>query len=172
MIKQIDSLLRQILRSSRHSEVVDMSPRCERLGVDVIGQLAFGYQLDTQVKPTYRGIVEGMKNLSDRSTLYFFWPRLRILEGVFNLGNGKRILDGFYKPVQTMIQARMGLPKDAKHDFYSLVSGEGGESGFISKELWAEAVFLIAAGTSSESSIIQAAPLTRAELELSAVRLT
>lgn len=151
MTRQIDSFLRQILVSSRHSDVVDMSPRCERLGVDVIGQLAFGYQLDTQAKPTYRGIVAGMKNLSNRSTLYYTWSPLRAFDVVFNLYGGKRILDGFFRPVQKMIQTRMGLPKDAKHDFYSLVSGEGGESGLISKDLWAEAVFLIAAGTKSRT---------------------
>jgi cytochrome P450 len=153
MVKQIDSFLRQILRSSRDTEVVNMTPRCERLGVDVVGQLAFGYQLDTQVEPAHRGVVEGIKNRSDRSSLYFFWPRLRFLERVFDLLEGKDTLRGFYTSVQTMIRARMALPKDAKHDFYSLASGDSpGEPGLISKDLWAEAVFFIAAGTETQGN--------------------
>jgi hypothetical protein len=47
-----------------------------------------------------------------------------------------------------MIGARMAIPKDAKHDFFALASGEiaPGEPRLISKDLWAEAVFFIAAG--------------------------
>lgn len=144
MLNQIDSFLCQL---SRNIKVVNTTPLCERLGVDIIGQLAFGYQLDSQVDPTHRVMVEGMKSRSYRSALYFFWSRLRILENIFNLVEGRHSLDGFYKSVQTMIQARMTLPKDAKHDFYALASGEGtSESGLISKDFWAEAVFLVAAG--------------------------
>ena len=46
-----------------------------------------------------------------------------------------------------MIAARMALPKDARHDFYKLASKqEEHETGLVTKELWAEAVFFIAAG--------------------------
>lgn len=47
-----------------------------------------------------------------------------------------------------MISARMALPKDAKHDFYALATGEisPGEQGLNAAELWPEAVFFIAAG--------------------------
>lgn len=149
MQDEVDSLLRQLLHSSRRHEVVNMTPRCERLGVDVVGQLAFGYPLDTQVDPTHRVIVEGIKTRSDRSSLYYFWSQLRVLEPLFNALEGSHSLDGFYQSVKTMIQARMTLPKDAKHDFYALASGEigPGEPGLISKDLWAEAVFFVAAGT-------------------------
>lgn len=148
MQKQIDSFLVQLLQSSRKGEVVDVTPRCERLGVDVVGKLAFGYSLNTQLEPTHRVIVEGIKSRSNRSSLYYFWPQTRILERVFDWTEGKHSMDGFYQSVKTMIGARMALPKDAIHDFYSMASGEiaPGESGLISKDLWAEAVFFIAAG--------------------------
>lgn len=145
---QIDSFLTQLLESSRRKEIVNMTPRCERLGVDVVGELAFGYPLNTQTDPTHRVIIQGLKTRSDRSTLYFFWSKLRFLEQIFNLGSGRHSLIGFYRSIMTMIKARMSLPKDAKHDFYSLASGNlsSGEQGLISKDLWAEAVFFIAAG--------------------------
>ncbi|ROW03624.1 hypothetical protein VPNG_07147 [Cytospora leucostoma] len=154
MRKKIDTFLLELLKSSRQGEIVNMTPRCERLGVDVVGQLAFGYPLNTQVDPTHRVIVEGIKTRSDRSSLYYLWSRLRILEPLFNVMEGKHKLDGFYKSVMTMIGARMALPKDAKHDFYALASGDigPGEPGLISKDLWAEAVFFIAAGGSTTST--------------------
>lgn len=53
-----------------------------------------------------------------------------------------------------MVQARMTIPRDAKHDLYALASGQigPGEPGLISKDLWAEAVFFIAAGMWRTSS--------------------
>lgn len=55
----------------------------------------------------------------------------------------------FNKAIRTIIQARMSLPKDAKHDFYSIVTGDvpsGEEEGLRHSELWAEAVFFLPAG--------------------------
>ncbi|KAK7742359.1 hypothetical protein SLS53_004504 [Cytospora paraplurivora] len=149
MRQQVGTFLLELLKSSRQGEIVNMTPRCERLGVDVVGQLAFCYPLNTQIDPTHRVIVEGINTRSDRSSLYYLWPRLRFLEPLFNTVEGKHKLEGFYKFVMAMIVARMALPKDAKHDFYALASGEigPGEAGLVSKDLWAEAVFFIAAGT-------------------------
>jgi cytochrome P450 len=148
MSKQVTAFLIQLLRSSQNNTIVNMTPRCERLGVDVVGQLAFGYSLNTQSDAEHRVIVEGFKTRSDRSALYFFWGRLKILERLFDRFEGRQSLQGLYRSIQTMIAARMAKPRDALHDFYALTSGEiaPGEPGFISKELWAEAVFFIAAG--------------------------
>jgi hypothetical protein len=125
-----------------------MTPPRERLAVDIIGQLALGYPLKTQDEPTHHVIVEGLKTRDRRSSLYFFWPDLKILERLFDWIEGKHTLDGLHQSVSTMIQARMALARDAKHGFYALASEKigSGEPGLISKDLWAEAAFLIAAG--------------------------
>lgn len=148
MQQHIDFFLLELLRSSRKQAIVNVSPRCERLGIDVVGELAFGYPLNTQTDPTHRVIMEGLKTRSDRSSLYFFWPLLRFLENLFNFGRGRHSLIGFYGSLKTMIGARMAFPKDDRHDFYSLASRDmaPGEPGLISKDLWSEAVFFIAAG--------------------------
>lgn len=148
MQRHIDCFLAQLLRSSRQRDIINMSPRCERLGIDVVGELAFGYLLNTQTDPTHRVIMEGLKTRSDRSSLYFFWPLLRFLEHPFNLGRGRHSLLGFYGSLKTMIGARMASPKDDRHDFYSLASRDmaPGEPGLIGQDLWSEAVFFIAAG--------------------------
>lgn len=82
MQQHVDSFLRQLLVSSRQRGVVKMTPPCERLGNDVVGELAFGYPLNTQTDPTHRVMVEGLKTRSDRSALYFSWPALSFLEHI------------------------------------------------------------------------------------------
>ncbi|KAG6358759.1 hypothetical protein INS49_012278 [Diaporthe citri] len=152
----IDSFLTQLLRSSRKRDIINMTPRCERLGLDVVGELAFGYPLNTQTDPTHRVIMERLKTRSDRSALYFFWPLLRLLESLFNVGRGRHSLNGFYGSLKTMIATRMAFPKDDRHDFYSLASRDisPGEPGLISKDLWAEAVLFIAADGSTTSTAL------------------
>lgn len=76
-LEQIDTFLLQILRSSQQG----MTPPCEQLAVDIVGKLSFGYSLNTLVKPTHRGIVEGLKTRGKNSSLYFFWSDLRLLSG-------------------------------------------------------------------------------------------
>ncbi|KAH8897433.1 cytochrome P450 [Thozetella sp. PMI_491] len=159
MSHQVNVFLGELLRSSQTAEAVNMTPRCERLGVDVVGQLAFGYPLNTQVEPAHRAVVEGIKALSGRSSMYFFWRRMPFSERLFDLVQGRHDLMGFYGSVQTMIGARMALPRDAKHDFYALASeGIGtGEPGLISKDLWAEAIFFVAAGGSTTATAMSGA---------------
>lgn len=53
-----------------------------------------------------------------------------------------------------MIGTRMQLPKDAKHDFYALTSGE---NGLTSKELWAEEMLFIGAGRSTTATALSTA---------------
>ena len=43
MAEQVNAFLTRLLHSSQEEEAINMSPCCERLGVDVVGQLAFGY---------------------------------------------------------------------------------------------------------------------------------
>ncbi|KAH8701262.1 cytochrome P450 [Phaeosphaeriaceae sp. PMI808] len=154
MSQQIDTFLLQLLQSSRRNDTVNMSPRCERLSVDIVGELAFGYPLNTQTDPTHRAIVEGIKARGARSSLYYFWERIRALDPLFEKIRGRQSTEGFYASLKTMIGARMSIPKDAKHDFFALATGEiaPGEPGLISKELWAEAVFFIAAGGSTTAT--------------------
>jgi hypothetical protein len=148
MLQQIHAFLLSLLQASQRKETTNMSPRCERLGVDVVGQLAFGYPLNTQSDATHRAIVEGIKARGARSSLYYFWERVRILDPIFEKMRGRQSTEGFYASLRTMIGARMALPKDAKHDFFALATGDiaPGDPGLISKDLWAEAVFFIAAG--------------------------
>lgn len=78
--KEIDVVLRQLLKLSQNGEVVDMTPRCKRLGVDVVGRLAFEFELKSQLEPTHRHVAAGIRARSRLSSVYMSWPDLRILD--------------------------------------------------------------------------------------------
>jgi len=125
MVRQIDTFLRELLRSSRRCETVDMSKRCERLGIDIVGQLSFGYDLNTQTDPANRTIIEGIKMRSRRRTQYFWWDKLGVFDKLFVLAQLVRHYAAFkavLSSIRTMIDARMTLPRDAKHDFWAMAS--------------------------------------------------
>lgn len=155
MQDQINIFLRILYKSSQsESKIINMSPRCERLAVDVIGQLAFGYQLNTQLESTHRSVVQGIKARGALITLYFFWKRLSAFDSLFLKFSGRQIFDAFRRSLGTMIATRTQLPKEAKHDFYSFTSGE---NGLDSKELWTEATLFIGAGGSTTATALSAA---------------
>lgn len=53
----------------------------------------------------------------------------------------------FGQAIREIIQSRMALAADAKHDFYSIAGADVNPiEGIQSSELWAEAVFILPAG--------------------------
>lgn len=63
----------------------------------------------------------------------------------------KAKFDAFRSLLTGIIRARVALPIDAKHDFYSVAAAEGGKSDGDhdpeqTRELWGEATFLVPAG--------------------------
>lgn len=151
MAQEVDVFLSQLLRSSQSEEIVDMTPSCERLGVDIIGQLAFGFDLNSQRNPTHRPISAGMRARSRLGSLYLAWPALRYMDPIIthlSSAKYKNDMQSLYKSLRTMIGARMALPRDAKPDFYARVSGDiaPGDPGLATKDLWAEAILIVAAG--------------------------
>lgn len=154
MAQEVDVFLGQLLRSGQNQEIVDMTPSCERLGVDIIGQLAFGFQLNSQRDPTHRPVSAGMRARSRLGSLYMAWPALRYMDPIITRLSPVKYNDdmqSLYKSLRTMIGARMALPKDAKPDFYAHVSGDiaPGDPGLDTKDLWAEAILIVAAGIKS-----------------------
>lgn len=151
MSLEVDVFLGQLLKASKSKEVIDVTPFCECLGVDIVGRLAFGFELNTQRDATHRSVSAGIKGRSRLSSLYLSWPALRFLHPVLtrlSLAKQKKDIQDLYRSLRMMIKARMALPKTAKHDFYARVSGDiaPDEPGLLTKDLWAEAIFLVAAG--------------------------
>ncbi|KAI1802859.1 cytochrome P450 [Daldinia bambusicola] len=163
MTSQIDIFLRQLLNSSEKDETVNMTTRCQRLAADVVGLLAFGYELNTQTADTNIIIPAAMKANSYRISLYMTWPNIRLIDPVFRWLGRKKSPKWYYAnlPValRSMIGRRMSMPRDAAHDLYAIASGEftpSGDRGLQGTELWSEASFFIMAGGTTVATLMSA----------------
>ncbi|KAK8054808.1 hypothetical protein PG993_000035 [Apiospora rasikravindrae] len=158
MTGQIDIFLRQLLISSRNSEIVNMSPRCERLGLDIIGLLSFGYHFNTQTDDSHRFLQSVVDGMSWRINMYITWPLLKPLERLFILFGAPKLLR-FHRLVHTMIKTRMAKDKDAQHDLYAVLADHlgKGQEGLYKGELWPEAILFILAGGNTTSAAMSAA---------------
>lgn len=147
MSSQIDIFLRQLLLAAQKEEVVDVSPIMLRLAADVICHLGFGYPMRTLTEETNRPLLDAFGMASGRVALYMNWPATaKVLDPLINW-LGKQAYEDFRIAVQKMVEYRMSLPKDAKHDLYKMaLSDKKGEETLLESELWAEAVFFITAG--------------------------
>lgn len=158
MALQIDVFLRQLLASSQKDEVVNMTTRCQRLGADVVGLLAFGYELNTQTEDTNKIIPAAMKSTSYRISLYMAWPNISFVDLVIYWLGRKRI-SKFYRELRKMIGRRMSMPKDSAHDLYAVASGDvtpSGDKGLQDTDLWSEAAFFVMAGGMTVSTLMSA----------------
>lgn len=146
---EVDIFLCEILKSSQKNEVVDVSPRCSRLAADVICYLGFGYPLRTQTEATNRDLLDSFAQITARMGLYMNWPATSKLLDPLIAWLAHKPSEDFRKAIQNMVEARMALAKDAKHDLYKMALSDkkGDEEGLLESELWAEAVFFITAGT-------------------------
>ncbi|KAI1123712.1 cytochrome P450 [Nemania abortiva] len=147
---EIEIFLQQLLRSSRQAEMVNMTTACNRLGIDVVGHLAFGCELKTQTETTNRFIPETMFSSVYMNNLYYTWPILGNLAPVLRW-LAKNKVDMFSQAVAKMIAERTSQPTDSKPDFYAVVTGEG---GLHPSELWGEALFFVLAGGSTVATAI------------------
>ncbi|GAB1315322.1 hypothetical protein MFIFM68171_05532 [Madurella fahalii] len=156
MSHEIDIFLQQLLKAD--GSPINMSPQCERLTADIAGQLAFGQPLHTQTQEKNRIFPKAMTNMNRIVGLFMAWPLLGntwpILRRLTRK-NGRN----FNNALQSIIKARMELPKEAKHDFYSIALNEKvgpGDEGLKRSEIWAEAVFILPAGGTTVSTALSA----------------
>lgn len=149
MKSHIDTFLRQVLASSENESVADLSVLTKRLGLDVIGQLAFGYDFQTQEKEEYRNTPSVIEFLGWRLNVYMQFPALNMLEYLVILARLEE-LNKFGKVVKQVFKGRMAESTRAHHDLYYIImknnSVEGAKNDFKSGELWPESIFLLSAG--------------------------
>lgn len=149
MTKEIDVFLRQILRSSRSADpVVDATHRCRRLGMDIVGELAFGFPLRTQTEPTNRFLQEGISAANAHNNVLMQFPRLNshvLAYPLHVLTTGPR--NEAFGFVEKMITTRLSEGKDARDDYFSqIVDVLPKDTDLRTSDLWSEALFLVPAG--------------------------
>ncbi|KAH7110902.1 cytochrome P450 [Dendryphion nanum] len=160
MTDHIDIFLRQILAASKASQPVDLSDRCKRLGLDIIGQFGFGCSLHLQTEKTNNFILRGMGGSSYRMNIYIQAPMAKWMgvEAVL-LPVLYSSLMQYYLLLRKLVKDRLAEGKDAKEDLFSyVVDAKDPETGTEIRlgELWSEATFFFPAGGDTTASTITA----------------
>ncbi|KAF2656075.1 benzoate 4-monooxygenase cytochrome P450, partial [Lophiostoma macrostomum CBS 122681] len=152
LIEHADTFVEQLLKSA--GNVVDMSEYCKRFSFDVIGRLGFGSTWDTQSSKKNRWLIPTLGSMIWRTNNKIQFPGLTYLflqwlpHVIFN-----RLR--FIKFLLDIIKARAAEDTHAKDDFFSfVVDAKDPETGvkMTTSELWEEAIFLLPAGTRSDTT--------------------
>lgn len=154
MTNEINIFLKVMLetcRSASSAAAVDATQHCRRLGVDIVGRLAFGFPLRTQTEPTNRFLQEGITAANKHNNMLIQFPALNSYVFAYPLhvltaGPRNEAL-GF---VERMINMRIKEGIDARQDFLARVIDQLPKGTDLRhSEVWSEALFLIPAGKSS-----------------------
>jgi hypothetical protein len=70
MMKHVHILLKQLLYCSSAGKPVNMSDRCKRLRMDIIGRFGFGYSLNLETKDANDFVLPGMVDGINRNNIY------------------------------------------------------------------------------------------------------
>lgn len=150
MLEQIDVFIEQIRESSGNATPVDMTDRLKRLGMDIVGLLAFGFPLNMQTDPTYRFMTKGLSVGGYRAHCFMQFPLIRwfgfqylLLIAAWSQRKKYELM------MQRMIRNRLSEDKHARHDLYSVVADHldtNADEGITTGQLWSEALFFFPAG--------------------------
>lgn len=147
LLEKLDITLKQILQASRASTPTDMTEKSRQFALDVVGQLAFGYDLHIQTRDDNRFIMKAMTFGNFRGNVYQHFPFLskfyidKMGDKVFYEAREK-----YFRLIDKMISSRVAQDKNAKKDFYSIAVDSFPDSS-RQGELWLEAIFFLVAGT-------------------------
>ncbi|CAG8960726.1 hypothetical protein HYFRA_00002262 [Hymenoscyphus fraxineus] len=162
MKAQIQTFLQLLLATSKESShsPINMTERCKRLGLDIIGLLAFGFPLNTQTEEENRFMIKGIDLGNYRANSFMQLPALknRFLDPLVHVLTRKARLN-YLRVLERMISTRLAMEKDAKVDFYSFIAEQvetGGPDSIRFNELWAEAVFFFPAGGDTTATAMSA----------------
>ncbi|KAH9883545.1 cytochrome P450 [Xylariomycetidae sp. FL2044] len=166
MQRQMDIYLQELLRCARSHSPVNMTLRAKFLALDIIGHLAFGYDLRLQTDTVNRHMVGALKAGNYRLNIYMQYPLLAklYLEVVVYLFKLMQ-KENYLKLLEQMIAARLQEDQSAKHDLYSIVAdairspeqekiAPASRDSITLNELWSEALFFFPAGGESITTTI------------------
>lgn len=157
MTEEIDVFLKEILKTPQSpNPVFNATQRCDYLGVDIVGQLAFGSSLDTQTESTNRFMPEGIISSHTYNHFLMQFPRMSSHLFAYPLhvltaAPRKKLLSF----VENVINIRVNEGIDARQDYLSHIADElPKNSDLRQSEVWSEALLILGAGLSSPFSII------------------
>ena len=158
ILRNVDVLLKQIAHSRTDvtkkgwTDVVNMTDKCKRFTLDVMGELAFGDRFDLQTREENRFILQAVRATSKVCGVYSQFPELkstafeRLMKSNSKSNWTQQKFGVFMKEV---IQRRLVASRDISHDLFSFIidakDPETGE-GFSLDEIWAESRLFMVAG--------------------------
>ncbi|KAJ4288365.1 hypothetical protein N0V90_011599 [Kalmusia sp. IMI 367209] len=149
LLTHVNTFLVLLLRASRAGEPANMSERCKRLGLEVIGKFGFGYDLNLQTEDTNAFVVKGLEGGSYRNNVYIQAPGVRWMGVEFLFPALFKLRMKYFFLLKRLIKERLAEGKDAKEDLFSyVVDAKDPETGtkIRMSELWSEATFFFPAG--------------------------
>ncbi|KAI1406722.1 cytochrome P450 [Hypoxylon fuscum] len=159
MTEQVDILIRLVAQSQ--GRPIDMSWRCNYLGMDVVSLLSFGFALNSQTHEQYRFLSDKMAPNNRRLNAVMQVPsiaRYRLQVPINMIWQRSR--QPVFDLLELMIKRRTGQPQDAHHDLWSFIADsmktdEGKD--LQARDLWMEAIFFIVAGGDTTATGMAAA---------------
>ncbi|KAF2872743.1 cytochrome P450 monooxygenase-like protein, partial [Massariosphaeria phaeospora] len=160
MTQHITIFLQQLLKASRTGDPLDMSDRCKRLGMDIIGRFGFGYTLNMQTEDTNHFVVPGLAGGSYKNNVYMQVPMVKWFGFEYFFPKLYKLRMKYYYLLQRMVKERLGEGKDAKEDLFAhVMEAKDPETGTEINlgELVSEATFFFPAGGDTTATTIAAA---------------
>jgi cytochrome P450 len=149
MLQEIDVFLKKLMKASNSSARVNITPAVRQLGVDIVGHLGFGFDLNMQTEETNHWLLKAFYLGDWRVNVCMQWPLLTWIrpEVISNLMPNS-IRSRLFNLVDTMIKARLSQKIDSKHDLLGVIAGSMGDDfkSLRQQELWTEAFFFFPAG--------------------------
>ncbi|KAI1771055.1 cytochrome P450 [Hypoxylon cercidicola] len=155
---QVDIYLKQLLRSSQ--QPVNMTQNLGHLAIDIVAQLALGFDLATQTSEENRFFAQAMAlsfyvgNISHHFPLFHKVHTNRIFDYIFYETREK-----FTRLLEKMVRSRLGLDTHAKPDFFSFIAHALPNEAAKTRDnvVWKEAmVFLVAGGDTAATAMTAA----------------
>ncbi|KAK9783757.1 putative Peptidase S8/S53 domain-containing protein [Seiridium cardinale] len=157
MVELVDAHLGFLLASS---EAVNMTERMRLLAIDIVGRLAFGYDLGMQKRPKNHFIINAMGMSHYPFNIYhqlYFLSRIEPIR-IFNYLQ-QESQGEYWTLLQTMIKRCMAQDRHAQPDLYSSIAEEmdAQPDTLNGGAMWTEAAFFMAAGGDTVATLMSAA---------------
>ena len=146
--------------ASDGNPVVNVTAKTRHLALDIVCELAFGYDLGTMTREDNRFMLTGMTFGNWRGNVYMHMPFLAslYLKKPFDYLFYKA-RERYWRLVEKMLRSRMAMDTHAKADLYSHVAGVYGvdKDNLRGGDLWLEGIFFLIAGGDTTATAICAA---------------
>jgi cytochrome P450 len=151
LTEHINTFLKLLLTDSGAGKPTNMTERCKKLGLEIIGKFGFGYDLKLQTSDENVFVLKGLEGGSYRNNVYIQAPRVKWFGVELLFPSLLRLRLKYALLLRRLVKQRLAEGKDAKEDLFSYVlDARDPETGTKIRlsELWSEATFFFPAGTS------------------------